>query len=334
MVLEWNQLRKANGRVTFNEYFQYELYDKALSDDEKQRFLSTKLHWPITRAVCDMSWQATTEDKWLCDRLLRQSGIALPEVLAVFDTSARRYSDTHTIKDADGLKDFALSLNGRPFFGKDLRGIASFGAFLCTSADEDFLYLEGSDPITYADFITHHIAGEAYLFQTLQENHKDLTAIADKLVTIRVCILMGKNKPRIPFALAKLPVGPNIADNFWRPGNIACGIDPITGKIFSACAKNELDITRLQVHPTKGTLFAGHQLPFWQQLLELVNKCSPIFAPIHYQSMDIAITPEGPKLIEINTGGGFDLAQFTARRGFLTDEVTEFFIEYGYKGFK
>ena len=45
--------------------------------------------------------------------------------------------------------------------------------------------------------------------------------------------------------------------------------------------------------------------------------------------MDIGVTPTGPKLIEINTGGDFDLPQLASGRGFLTDEVQAFFGECG-----
>jgi hypothetical protein len=48
--------------------------------------------------------------------------------------------------------------------------------------------------------------------------------------------------------------------------------------------------------------------------------------------MDVAITQEGPVLIEINTGGGFDLPQLASGKGFLTEEVREFFRDCGYQG--
>lgn len=68
----------------------------------------------------------------------------------------------------------------------------------------------------------------------------------------------------------------------------------------------------------------------WDQVPDLARACAPIFLPIRYQSMDIAIAPAGPMLIEINTGGSFTLPQFASGRGFLTDKVREFFREYGY----
>jgi hypothetical protein len=47
--------------------------------------------------------------------------------------------------------------------------------------------------------------------------------------------------------------------------------------------------------------------------------------------MDIGITQAGPVLIEINTGGGFDLPQLASGEGFLTDEVRDFFRACGYR---
>jgi hypothetical protein len=47
--------------------------------------------------------------------------------------------------------------------------------------------------------------------------------------------------------------------------------------------------------------------------------------------MDIAITQEEPVLIEINTGGGFDLPQYASGAGFLTEEVRNFFQSCGYE---
>ena len=31
-------------------------------------------HWPITHTCCDMTWQATTEDKFLCSQMLTAEG--------------------------------------------------------------------------------------------------------------------------------------------------------------------------------------------------------------------------------------------------------------------
>ena len=64
----------------------------------------------------------------------------------------------------------------------------------------------------------------------------------------------------------------------------------------------------------------------------LARECSGIFAPVRYQSMDIAILAQRPSIIEVNTGGAFNIPQLAGGRGFLTDEVLEFFRACGFKG--
>nr|MCU0912367.1 hypothetical protein [Paracoccaceae bacterium] len=71
------RLRRGPGRLRLNEYVQFGLYDSVrFSADEKARFLSNLEHWTITQRCCDMTWQATTEDKWLANHILaRESGV-------------------------------------------------------------------------------------------------------------------------------------------------------------------------------------------------------------------------------------------------------------------
>ena len=69
----------------------------------------------------------------------------------------------------------------------------------------------------------------------------------------------------------------------------------------------------------------------WDRVLDLAHRCAPIFQPVRYQSMDIGITQAGPVLIEINTGGGFDLPQLASGEGFLTEEVRDCFRACGYQ---
>ena len=44
---EYIRLSRGRGRISPREYVQFGVYDPSLSDDEKSRFLSEALHWPI-----------------------------------------------------------------------------------------------------------------------------------------------------------------------------------------------------------------------------------------------------------------------------------------------
>ena len=334
LAFEYLRLHRGRGKLTLPEYVQYGLYDPALAEDEKSRFLSETLHWPITWRCCDFTWQAITEDKWLFSRLLERSSIPVPPVLAVIDASARSYPDTRTIRTPAELKDFVLAhtVDGEAVFGKVNLGVASFGAFLITGGERNRLQVHADGWMDYGTFLGELVADTPYLLQARERNHPVFDRWTEHLATVRLYLLLGKRGggAHIPFAVLKLPSSDNIADNFWRPGNLVCALDPERGAILKARTKDAFGTTDHDEHPATGAPLVGETLPMWDRVLDLAQACAPIFAPIRYQSMDIAITPAGPMLIEINTGGSFTLAQFASGRGFLTDEVREFFRECGY----
>lgn len=331
LVKEYCGLFMGRGKLSVEEYVQYGVYDNArYSPEDQARFITNRLHWPITHVCCDMTWQASTEDKWLCSHILERSNVPIPSTLAVVDKSDRAYPGTHKISNAEQLKEFFQTKENLPAFGKETRGMCSLGAFLVTDANDDAVHLEGEGWIEYEKLIDEFIAGTPYLFQRVEKNHSFYDQFTNHLATVRLCILVSKDGIKIPFAVQKLPSRENVADSFWRPGNVACKLDVKTGEVLTVRSKDALGTTDHDTHPDTNAKLLGQTVPMWDQVLELANNCAPIFAPVRYQSMDVAITENGPVLIEINTGGGFDLPQLATGEGFLTDEVTEFFKECGY----
>jgi len=280
-----------------------------------------------------MTWQATTEDKWLCSRILEDSSVAAPETLAVIDKTYRQYPGTETLKTVEAFRQFALANKGLPMFGKENRGMVSFGVFLIEDVESDRLRLKGEGWMGYESFMNDFVGDTTYLLQRVEKNHSFFDKYTDNLATVRVCILGTKDGVKVPFAVLKLPAREQIADSFWRPGNLACNLDPQTGEILDARTKQPLGTESFVDCPVSGEPLVNEILPQWDRLLELVHSCSPIFEEVRYQSMDIAITVEGPKLIEINTGGSFDLPQQASGEGFLTDQVAAFFKSQGCKNF-
>ena len=136
LVRESLALQRGPGRLPFREYVQLGVYRPSLDDTERRRFLSESLHWPIVNRVNDFTWQAATEDKWLCARVLERFDIPTVPILAVVDLSGRPWPGTRVLEDAGGVRDFLHEhLPRSALFGKVNRGLASHGAFLVTSAD-------------------------------------------------------------------------------------------------------------------------------------------------------------------------------------------------------
>lgn len=332
LAREFMGLHLGRGKLTLPEYIEYRVYETTDCDRaEKEQFITNTLHWPIAFACCDRTWMASTEDKWLCSHILSRSSIATPETLAVIDKTDRAYPGTRKISTVEGLREFATSPGMAPCFGKEIRGICSFGAFLILEADDERVHLKGEGWQDYETFLHEFIGDTPYLIQALERNHSFFNKYTDNLATVRVCVLVEKDKVKTPFSVLKLPSKDNLADSFWRPGNLSCNLDPENGEILTVRSKNCVETVDHSEHPETGARLLGEKLPLWDEVMDLVQRCAPIFHPVRYQSMDVAITENGPVLIEINSGGGFDLPQLASGKGFLTDEVREFFRSCGYR---
>ena len=335
LAREYVRLARGRGRITLREYVQLGVYrGGGLRGGDRTRFVSELLCWPIAHRCNDVTWQAATEDKWLCAQLLDRAGAPTPSILAVIDTTDRGFPGTSTIRTAGALAELAIvgCRDGASLFCKPNRGLASFGAFVVDAAEPDRLHVAGEGWMDYEACLRDLIGGICMLVQPVQRNHAFLVRYAQRLATVRVYLLRTDAGVKIPFAVLKMAAGENIADNFWRPGNLACDVDPVDGVIRTARTQDAFGTQDHAVHPESGTPLVGERLPMWDRVVRLAHECSAVFAPIRYQSMDVAILADGPLIVEVNYGGAFNLPQLASGSGFLTEEVLEFFRSRGYKG--
>ena len=74
-------LARGTGHLTVQDYYYYQLYDDSRhSPEDKRRFLSDRIHWPLTEKCCDVHWWATANDKLLAQTILEHAGAPLPVV--------------------------------------------------------------------------------------------------------------------------------------------------------------------------------------------------------------------------------------------------------------
>ncbi|EAQ26693.1 sugar-transfer associated ATP-grasp domain-containing protein [Roseovarius sp. 217] len=328
---EFNRMAKSHSRLNMVEYVRNGLYRyDDHTDAERAAYISNDLHWPITHACNNQLWAGAAEDKAVAGTLMALGGVAVPNTLAVIDRSGRLYPGLTKISTPEAMRNLVLANLDNGLFGKIVNGMVSFGAFRIETADATHLSCTGHAPMTYESFLNDFIGTNAYLLQSTLTNHSDLSDYASALATVRMVNMVSDDGVYCPLAIIKLPQGANIADAFWRPGNIACEVDVATGKILTVAQRDGPEVTFHQDHPhTPGLM--GRTLPHWDKLIAINARAAQIFAPIRYQSTDIAITEDGPVVVELNYGGGFDLPQYASGRGMLTPKVRAFFESHGCK---
>ena len=326
LTMDWRKIRRAPGKIKFNEYLDFQLYDRARfeSETDRRRFLSDDLHWKLCYECSDRKWDATTEDKWISEVLLNQSGINATDTLGILGGPDRSYGKTPMIADADQLGNMIKGI-GKPVFAKLNGGIGSQGATSITHLSGDKFHATGFGDLSAQElFEVMSQAPSAYLIQKELNHHPKMEKLFGKRIgTIRAMTFIADNEVHTPFTTLKLPAPGNIADNFWRDGNMLADIDEKTGRIRRMITGTGPQMKVLEHHPETNERVTDVILPMWDEVLKMVHDVARLYSPVKFQSVDLAITEKGPAIVEINTGGSFYLPQMASGKGLLTDEFID-----------
>jgi hypothetical protein len=316
------------------DYYYFQLYDDSkYSMEDKRRFLSDRAHAGVIRKCCDRSWWALADDKHFCYTLLQAFGAPTPRLQCIFSSGTRHYGTARTCRSAEELATFFHHEASFPIFAKPNGGIGSFGVFLVEGYDSNAkeVRLFGGSHLPLDSFC-HQIDGcDGYLLQDVLKPHPQLIPICGKRIsTVRVIVLLDQSSPEIIQSIWKIPGSDSIADNFWRKGNMLGAVDIETGEVKRVIRGYGFDLHEIQTHPDTGNAIQGITLPCWSELKTLCVEYARMFEKIRYLSWDIALCPEGPVVVEVNTGSSFMLSQLVTGEGFLTDRFCAFLEHCGY----
>jgi len=331
MYKDIRRLGKGAGQLRYMEYFRWKLWEK--SRGEQNTFLSEWSHWPIENACNDQEMAATTVAKWECTDILETADIPTIAVAAMVDPGlsdkSSTYGSTPHLRTGEDLLAFLRS-STLPLFAKPNAQLGSFGALIISQLDGSDVHL--SDGRVYsADAVVEELFGnEPYVLQDVVHNHESVRRWAPNLATIRTLNFVSADSVHTPFAIYKVPCNGNIADNFWRDGNLLAELDVATGEIVRVMRGDGVNTVDFTHHPDTGVEMVGTAIPFWSEAMELNNATAAVFPRLRYSTLDLAITDKGPTVVEVNSGGSFDLPQLATGRGLLTPDIKDFISGCGY----
>ena len=134
--------------------------------------------------------------------------------------------------------------------------------------------------------------------------------------TLRIVTKCIGGKSEILFAVARIGAGKTIADNFHQGGvgvkiNTAKGI--LEGEAIDkeGNVSRETSVTHVKVN--------GYKIPYWKEIKKMVNKAAKVNDNVNIIGWDVAISKDGPLIIEGNRGPGMDLVQVLYKRGVKPD---------------
>lgn len=145
--------------------------------------------------------------------------------------------------------------------------------------------------------------------------HEDMEFNNKSVNTIRVYTACGKNskKAQVFKATLRIGVGESIVDNSHN-GGCAYEIDLETGIV---CSRGWGQRYRDNIiHPLSNRAVMGFKIPFWQEVINMCSFAAELIPAVQFIGWDVAITQDGPLLIEGNHDPDLDMIEFVGSYGY------------------
>jgi len=329
---EQTRLIFGHNKLTADEYYYYRLYDPEYSLEKKCQFVGLRAQSRFHQECNDEGWHAITNDKMNFYGLMEAQNVRVPKVHAAYCEGIRRFH-VETMRSIEELKRYLFTKCPMPCFAKPVDGMYSIGAFDIAKIDEKDTHLGTGDLIATKEFLSYvkNYAETGYLFQERLAPHGKLAkSFGPTLGCVRALVLVS-DKARLASAVFKIPSGQNVADNYWRSGNMLAALDAKSGKFLRVVSGTGMNLQVHDKHPVTGESFAGMKLPDWKEVLALCSEAPKVFPEVKTQSWDIALTEKGPIVLEVNWGGDLNLHQIAHGQGILRGDYLEHLKKAGVK---
>ncbi len=296
MLWESLLLRLGPGKVTFNEYFYYRLWDSSLSMSDKRRFVGKTALGPMHLACNLLTWHAIAADKLVFQMLLQGSRLPAPELIAIVQ-GRRVAAGIPSLGSADDIAVFLRQPINYPLFIKPIDGMFSLQVTNAVSFDhaaDEVILNEGRRTVPdLADELSRH--GPGYLIQRRLTPHPQLAdRFGSPLWSIRIVVLLTPSGPVALSAVAKIATGKNPADNFWRKGNMLAAIDMNEGIITRVVRGTGAEMKINESHPDTGNPILGTVIPDWEQVKNLIGASSLLVPGISHSILGRGDNGQGP----------------------------------------
>lgn len=249
-------------------------------------------------------------------------GLQTPPVLAVITAQADSGS---VVPHAYSAQALATLLPTGGYFIKPGRGSHGEGAFSLRVAGSELRWSGKTG--SHADFFAACLAAlqhtDSLIVQPKLVNHEQILQFtsARGLSTIRVVTVRSAGGIDIIGACMRIIVGDAEVDAFRHgaAGNLVAAVDIVSGMLNTGRGSSSTawpTMRDAERHPISRAGIAGFKLPYWNEVIALSKKAHASVAGLQTVGWDVAITDNGPMLVEANWRYDIDILQVAYKTGY------------------
>ena len=285
-----------------NYYHSGRFWRRDMPFRDKWRHANNREYEKLLFAINPALYQKASQHKVLEKATLTLFGIPTPRFIGFFHSSRGAAADQGGLCTLADLRRVLLPYRGQRTCFKAVEGYGG-RSFAALEVDAGGGHLQ--HPVSGRRWTLDAWHGallesrEGWLLEEFLPQHPVLADINPSSVnTLRIWVLEQRGEFQAHHALLRVGRAGSQVDN-TSSGGFACPVEIDSGRLLAA--PNLVDphhpITR---HPDNGFALVGCQLPFWQESLALGCKALSVFPKMRFAGLDVAITPTGPCMIELN----------------------------------
>lgn len=287
--------------------------DPRMNESAARRFVSKRELVRVQERVNPRHWYYVTEDKGIFYRFCEEAGIAVPTVHALLFRDRQSWSrDRGLLADLESIGRFFEDGAPTRMIIKPTRGVHGRSVWAVTRTSTGFSGpgdKSWSSGVDLARAVLSDPSFNAFVVQERVISHPKLQALtgSEALQSSRVVTYVDTSGT-VHFLAASIRLisGKAIIDNIdWgRTGNFALQLHPQSGRPMDAMTfihdGRVMSWIAPEEHPKLGEAMRSFVVPEWDRVIELLTHAAHKFLPIRTLGWDIAITPQGPMIVEAN----------------------------------
>ncbi len=290
-----------NRLISFEEYENYKLYSR--NNEFRINFLSYRLAEYYWEVLNPRTYACLARDKFIGHCLLDSVGIPTAKLIAYYNKESA-VSSTLIGKDYEDIINLLKSSSVQSFVIKPAKDSAhGTGVIVCRrlieKKGEYFIRKFDGSEISLKKLL-----GDVPLIfeETIIQIDQLRNLNESSLNTIRIMTALYPDSTVNVFA-AFIKIGRHGSDidNAGSGGNIDCGVNVETGKLYNAEQFDSWsNIKKIQFHPDSNAELNGMKIKNWHSIIAKLKYYQGLIPQLKIIGWDVAITDGGPVIIEIN----------------------------------
>ena len=318
ILFDYLYLRITRG-LNMDEYYEFEFEKR--SKEFRDSFLGLAEQGFYLRVLNPIKYYTLARNKYLAHRMLENVGVRKTPLYCYYQTEGKVFDCENIASDIKDVIRILKNKNVRQCVIKETE--TSHGEGVIVVKDIEYLgqdcklyYFNGKDELLSNVLGRHPLLFEGLVQQTGQFSQMNESSVN----TIRfMTTLYPDGEARIIATFIKIGRAGKCVDNAGDGGNVDVCVDTETGKIKYAIQYDGWrKIKDIECHPDSGNQLNGIVIEKWEKIKAEVIKFQQAFPYCKAAGWDIAITDEGPVVIEVNDSWD-RTGQYFIRRGWKNE---------------